>query len=167
MALKIKNQDTLEELKKEAKHTSNGRYQLRLKVIIKAKEGVKSKQIQKELMISQHSYYYWVHTYNSKGKEALKKIKITGRKEGNPKWDKKIFEKLFIELDKMKEYWSITKMQKWIKKEYNQDIPYSTIEHRLHKAQYSWKSNRPSPYKGNKDKQEDFKKKASINWSKR
>ena len=43
----------------------------------------------------------------------LKKIRITGRKEGNPKWENGIFEKLFKKVDTMEEYWSIPKMQEW------------------------------------------------------
>jgi hypothetical protein len=34
----------------------------------------------------------------------------------------------------MEEYWSVPKIPKWIKEEYEQDIPHSTIEYHLHKA---------------------------------
>ena len=166
MALKIKEHDTIEELREKIRYTKDGRYQLRLNTIVLAKRGIRSKEIQKELMISSKTYYSWIHHYNEGGTEALENIKITGRKEGNPKWDNKIFEELFLELDAMEEYWSIPKMQNWIKERYNKDIPYSTVEYRLHKSKYSYKSNRPSPYKGDKELQEEFKKTDLRVWQK-
>jgi transposase len=41
---------------------------------------------------------------------------------------------------------------------YNIKIPEESLRRKVHKAGYSWKSSRPSPYKGDKKKQEDFKK---------
>jgi len=166
MALKIEEYDTIKELREKIRYTKDGRYQLRLNTIVLAKKGVSSKIIQTELMISSKTYYKWIHSYNTGGTEALENIRITGRKDGNPKWDNEIFEKLFLKLDAMQEYWNIPKMQKWIKETYNKDIPYSTVEYRLHKSSYSYKSNRPSPYKGDKEKQESFKKMASKMWQK-
>jgi transposase len=57
-------------------------------------------------------------------------------------------------------------MQEWIKENYDKNIPSSTIEYNLHKANYSWKSNRPSPYKGDEEKQKEFKKKELRRWLK-
>ena len=164
-ALKIENHDSEEELRKEIRNTKNGRYQLRLRVILSVKIGMSSSEIRKELLISSATYSNWIQKYNANGKEALKQHN-SGRAEGNPKWDASIFYELFKKLDLMQEHWSIVKMQQWIKEEYDKDIPYSTIEYRLHKANYSWKTNRPSPYKGDKDKQEEFKKTASRKWEK-
>ena len=165
MALKIKEHDSLDELEKAIKVEKYGRYRLRLQTILLAKKGVKSKDIKSNLMISSKAYCTWVHKYNNGGKEALKAMG-SGRVEGNPKWDKKIFEALFKKLDDMAEWWSVLKMQEWINEEYGDNIPTTTIEYHLHKNNYSWKSNRPSPYKGDEDQKEEFKKKASRMWLK-
>ena len=165
MRLKITDHETEQELKESIRYAQDGRYQLRLRTILLAKQGKRPKDIQEELLISPPTYSEWVHKYNSGGKDNLKRHG-SGRTEGNPKWDAKIFEELFEKLDLMKEHWSIIKMQKWIKEQHDVDIPYSTIEYRLHKANYSWKTNRPSPYKGDKNKQEEFKKTASRKWEK-
>jgi len=164
-ALKVENHDSEEYLRKEIRNTTNGRYQLRLRVILSVKIGISSSKTRKELLISSSTYSNWIQKYNNEGKEALKQHN-SGRIEGNPKWDAAIFEELFKKLDLMREYWSVLKMQQWIKGQHGVEIPTSTIENRLHKANYSWKTNRPSPYKGDKTKQEEFKKTVSRKWVK-
>ncbi|WP_416385456.1 winged helix-turn-helix domain-containing protein [Sulfurimonas sp.] len=47
----------------------------------------------------------------------------------------------------MQEYWSVIKMQKFIYEKYNITVPNETIRMRVKRAGYSYKSNRPSPYK--------------------
>jgi len=158
MAIKIQEHNTEAELKREIRDTTDGRYQLRLNTILLAKKGMGSKLIQKEVLISPNTYYNWVHTYNEKGMEGLKNIKTTGRAEGNPGYEEKIFIEVFKELDEMNEYWSIAKMRKFVKDLHNEDVPEETMRMRVIRAGYSHKSNRPSPYKGDKDKQEAFKK---------
>ena len=69
-----------------------------------------------------------------------------------------IFTDIFKTLDKMDEYWSIPKIQKLIETKHGIKVPLETIRSRLKKAGYSYKSNRPSPYKGDKELQEEFKK---------
>jgi len=160
MRLKLEELNTIDELKKEIRNSKDGKYQLRVITIMMAKRGVKSKEIQEELMISPNTYYKWIHKYNSGGLKALKAIRIKGRAEGNPKYENKIFKEVFESLDKMEEYWSIPKMQKLVKKLHNVDVPYETMRMRVKRARYSYKSNRPSPYKGNEEKKASFKKKA-------
>jgi len=155
--LELKNHNSKKELKAEIRKTKDGRYELRLRVILMLKEGYSPTEIKKVLMVAGATYSRWIKRYNEEGKDGLKRHE-SGRKNGNPKWDKKIFEDLFEKLDEMEEYWSVPKMQKWIKEEYKQDIPASTIEYHLHKSNYSWKTNRPSPYKGDKEQQASFKK---------
>ena len=155
--LELKDHDSEEELKKEIKSTKDSRYQLKLRAVLMLKQGYSPKEIKKILLIAGSTYAKWIKQYNEYGKDKLKEHN-SGRKEGNPKWDKKIFEALMKKLDLMEEYWSVPKMIEWIKKEYGVSIPDSTIEYHLHKNNYSWKSNRPSSYKGDKEKQESFKK---------
>jgi len=155
--LELKNHNSKKELKAEIRKTKDGRYGLRLRVILMLKEGYSPTEIKKVLMVAGATYSRWIKRYNEEGKDGLKRHE-SGRKDGNPKWDKKIFKDLFEKLDEMEEYWSVPKMKKWIKEEYKQDIPDSTIEYHLHKSNYSWKTNRPSPYKGDKEQQASFKK---------
>ena len=57
-------------------------------------------------------------------------------------------------------------MQEWIRLTYEKNIPSTTVERKLHQANYSWKSSRPSPYKGDIVKQEEFKKMELRKWCK-
>jgi transposase len=166
MALKLKNNNTLEELKQEMRKATDGRYQLRINTIILLKEGQRSGKIQERLLIGSDTYCRWIRSYNEGGLEALKNIKITGRKEGNPEYDDYIFQELFKQLDLMQEYWSVVKMQKFVKELHNIEVPNETMRMRVKRAGYSYKSNRPSPYKGDKVKQEEFKKTDLKMWSK-
>ena len=50
---------------------------------------------------------------------------------------------------------------------FKKDIPEQTIWYHLDTHKYSYKSARPHPYKGNKEQQESFKKRAlQKSWSK-
>ncbi len=166
MAIKIIEHNTIEELKREVRDTVDGRYQLRLNTIILAKEGLKTKDIFKKMLISKNTYYHWLHSYNDGGVQALKAIKRVGQKNGNPKYDNKIFKEIFEKLDLMEEYWSIPKMQKLVLEVHKIEVPEETMRMRVKRAGYSYKSNRPSPYKGDEEQQEEFKKTVLKMWSK-
>ena len=153
--LKVKNLHTKEELRKELRNSKDGRYSLRIQCIILKKEGKKTKEIQDILLISRDTISRWIHQYNEKGLEGLKSKKADGRKE---KWDNSLFKELFEELDKNKGFWTVKKMQKFIEKKHNVKIPEESIRKKIHRYGYSWKTSRPSPYKGNKEKREEFKK---------
>jgi len=165
MKVILKDRDTVDELKKEIREARDGRYQLRLRAILMAKQGVKPVDIVDELLISIPTYYSWIHKYNNGGKESLKKHG-SGRATGNTKFKQSIFDELLKKLDDMTEYWSVAKMKEFIKEEYGVNIHNETIRIRLKKVGYSYKSSRPSPYKGDKEKQEEFKKTALKRWSK-
>ena len=163
--IKIKNHNTEIEIIEEIKITKDGRYRLKLNVILEIKKGKKAKEIQSNFLISQTTYYRWLKKYNKGGVELLK-TNLGGRAEGNPKYENKIFKELFLKLDEMEEWWSVLKMVEFVKERHNVDVLPETMRVRVKKAGYSWKSNRPSPYKGDKDKQESFKKTDSGIWSK-
>jgi len=164
-AIELKNHDTESELLKEIRSTNNGRYQHRLRTILLAKRGISSKDIREELLISSATYCKWLKNYNEHGKDILKEHN-SGRKDGNPKYDSKIFEELFEQLDLMQEYWSVVKMQKFIYDKHNIIIPNETMRMRVKRAGYSYKSNRPSPYKGDEELQKNLKKMVSQVWLK-
>jgi transposase len=154
----LANHYSNEELEKEIKSTRDGRYRLRLQAILLAQQGLKTKTIIQQLQIGNDTFFKWKRWYNKKGLVGIKEVSQGGRPEGNPKWDNTIFEALYKKLDAMEEYWSVPKMQEWIIETYSVEIPTSTIEYRLKVNGYSFKSSRPNPYKGDKDKQTTFKK---------
>ncbi len=164
-AIQLKNYDTEDELLQEIKNTNNGRYQHRLRVILLVKRGMTSKAIREELLISSATYCKWLKNYNEYGKEILKQHN-SGRKNGNPKYEEKIFKEVFEKLDLMEEYWSIPKMQKLVFELHSVQVPDETMRMRVKRAGYSYKSNRPSPYKGDEELQDNFKKMESQMWSK-
>ena len=153
--LEVKNHNTIEELKKEIREAKNGRYALRVQCIKLKKEGKRTKEIEEALLISRDAVSRWVRRYNKEGLEGLKPKKPTGRKE---KWNDELFKELFEELNKNRGFWTIKKMQKFIKEKHNIKIPEESLRRKIHKAKYSWKTSRPNPYKGDKQKQEEFKK---------
>jgi len=153
--LEVRNYHTIEELRREIRNSKDGRYSLRIQCIILKKEGKSTKEIQQTLLISRDTISRWIRQYNEKGLEGLRSKKPSGRKE---KWDDSLFKELFEELDKNKGFWTIKKMQKFIEERHNVKIPEESIRKKVHRAKYSWKSSRPSPYKGDKEKQEEFKK---------
>ncbi len=133
---------------------------LKLRAIINIKKGKKVKQVSEDLLVSRQSLSAWQRIYNNKGTEGLLTNK-GGRPEGNPVWDNKIFTALTEHVKKTGGYWSVPLMQQWILKKYAKTIPLQTIWHHLCLLEFSYKSSRPHPYKGDKKRQESFKKGAS------
>ena len=155
--IELKEHDDVETLRREIRKAKDGRYQLRLRCILMRKEGAQSVQIQKELNISRQSIARWIKAYNEGGKEALATIK-SGNKEGGWKWDAKIFDALVEEIRNNPGYWSVPRMRQWIRRHYGVDIPRETVRWYLKKRGFSYKSARPSPYLGEEEAKEDFKK---------
>lgn len=164
-AIQLKNHDTEDELLQEIRNTNDGRYQHRLRTILLAKRGVSSKEIREELLISSATYCKWLKNYNEHGKDILKQHN-SGRKNGNPKYKENIFIEVFEKLDLMEEYWSIVKLQKLVLEHHNIEVPNETMRMRVKRAGYSYKSNRPSPYKGDEELQKNLEKTVSQVWSK-
>jgi transposase len=158
----IQEQHTAEELELKAKRTNDGRYRLRLMVIadILRDKSIGSKLLRSRYKVNPVTITTWVKWYNTGGLQALKDVSKGGRKEGNPLWDDTPFDALYAEIDKQGEYWSVPKMHIWLKEHFNIEVPYNTIDNRLRTTRYSFKTGRPKPYKGDKEAQELFKKKA-------
>jgi transposase len=157
--------DTEAELRKKIRHARDEAFKNRVKAIILALRGKKRYEIGHQLAVDKKSVTTWVHRYNEKGISGLISNK-GGRPEGNPKWDTAIFTELSHEVDKGG-YWSIPRMQAWIKEHHQQDIPEQTVWYRMDQLKYSYKSARPSPAQGNKDQQDAFKKGALRRSSRR
>ena len=156
------NTINVSELKKHLQLTHSVSEKVRVRAIIKIEQGKKIQDIANELMVSRRSISTWSTRFYKQGITGLQDNK-GGRKEGNPKWDTGIFDALIKEIDKQEKYWSIPLMMKWIEKNHKKDIPEQTVWYHIDKLGYSYKSARPHPYLGNKEKQESFKKRA---WNK-
>ncbi len=163
-SLTVITHDSLPALRLAITKTSDAAWKQRLKAVLKAREGKKRKEIAEQLVASERSVGTWIKAYNMGGKAALK-TKPSGRKPGPQRWDTAIFDALAHEIDKGG-YWSIPRMQEWLSKHKHQDIPEQTVWYRMDQLQYSYKSARPHPVQGNKERQEAFKKGASFHsWS--
>lgn len=156
--------DTVSELKEALARSKDEAYRVRLRSIIKIYEGKRQDIIAEELIISVRSVSSWLRKYNKGGKAGLL-TKRSGRPKGNLKWNENIFHGLADEIDKGG-YWSVPRMQKWIRKHHDTDIPEQTVWYRMDHLGYSYKGARPHPTQGNKEKQDSFKKGGSNHsWS--
>lgn len=136
----------------------------RLKAIILRARDYTPQEIAERLLVNDRSVRDWITLYNDGGIEGLSP-KPSGRSEGNPKWNSELFTALATEIDKGG-YWSIPRMQEWLKKEKKEDIPEQTIWYRMDQLDYSYKGARPHPVQGDTKRQETFKKGASLHsWS--
>lgn len=160
----VKNHETVESLREKIKKASDEAFKTRLKAILLAKRGKKRCEIVEQLTVNPGSVTLWLTRYNQGGTRALV-FKKGGRPEGNPKWDMGIFHALANAID-AGGYWSIPRMQEWIRKNRQQEIPEQTVWYRMDQLGYSYKGARPHPVQGNKEKQESFKKGGSNrSWS--
>jgi transposase len=134
---------------------------LKLRAIINLKKGRAVKAVAADLIVSRQSLSQWQRRYNTAGIAGLVTNK-GGRPEGNPLWDTAIFTNLTNHIKATGGYWSVPLMQQWIEKKYTKTIPLQTIWYHLCLLQFSYKSARPHPYKGDIEKQAVFKKGASL-----
>lgn len=156
--------DSLPALRLAVKRTGDAGVRTRIKAVLKAREGKKREKIASELMVSERSVGTWIGEYNDGGVAGLK-TKPSGRKPGPQRWATAIFETLAQEIDRGG-YWSIPKMQEWLRVHYHKNIPEQTIWYRMDQLNYSYKGARPHPAQGNKEHQEAFKKGGLLHsWS--
>lgn len=154
----------IKSLKQALKDTTDAAHKTRIRAIIKLCEGKTKTAVAEELTIGRTMLIEWVKRYNQGGVSALSLSK-GGRPEGNPKWDKEAFVALAKEIDKGG-YWSIPRMQSWLKQEKQSEIPEQTVWYRMDQLGYSYKGARPHPILGDRDRQETFKKGDSLrSWS--
>lgn len=154
--LSVVAHDTEPQLREKLRHAHDEAYKTRLKAILLAKKGKKRYEIVDQLTVDASSVTTWLQRYNERGAAALVSNK-GGRPEGNPKWDASVFDDLAKEIDKGG-YWSVPRMQEWLRTHKKKDIPEQTVWYRMDQLNYSYKSARPHPVQGNKEKQDAFKK---------
>lgn len=160
----LRARDSTANLERVVKKTRDPAQRVRLKAILLRKRGKTPQEIAESLVVTDRSVTGWIRRYNQDGKAGLA-TQPSGRKEGNPKWDAMHFEQLAKAIDKGG-YWSIPRMQEWLTQHCAVNIPEQTVWYRMDRLHYSYKSARPHPVQGNKERQEAFKKGASFHsWS--
>lgn len=162
--VELRAHDTMSNLESALKRAREPVLKARLKAIVLRKRGANPQEIAVRLLVSDRAVRQWVALYNAGGLSGLAP-KPAGRKKGDVIWDASVFDGLAKEIDKGG-YWSVPKMQEWLKEHHHKDIPEQTVWYRMNQLNYSYKSARPHPVQGNRQKQEDFKKGASYrSWS--
>lgn len=162
--ISIQRSESVHVLTHALKKSKDAEQKTRIRALIHLKEGATKTAVAKRFAISRTSLISWVVAYNEGGTSALLMSK-GGRHEGNPKWDTAIFDALAREIDRGG-YWSLPRMQEWIHTHHHQDIPEQTVWYRMDRLNYSYKSARPHPVQGNRERQETFKKGVSFHsWS--
>lgn len=151
------DRDTVATMKAAIRRSKEDAQKARIRALLRVKQGVPHKRVAEEGSLSRSSLISWIKAYNESGIEALKMSK-GGRPEGNPKWEKEIFEALTKEIDKGDRYWSVPVMVSWIKERYGREIPENTVWYHVRDLAYSYKSAGPSPAKGDPQAQAAFKK---------
>ena len=117
--------DTLADIQIALKEAREPLLRTRLKAILLRKQDKTPQEIATQLIVSDRSVTGWVLRYNEGGMTALH-TKQSGRPTGNPKWNGDIFDDLTKEIDKGG-YWSVPRMQEWIKKHHQKSIPEQTV----------------------------------------
>jgi transposase len=152
----VEGSATISSLKQALKSSKDAAHKTRIRAIIRLCEGKTKVAVAEELTIGRTVLIEWVKRYNTGGIPALALSK-GGRKDGNPKWDTNLFIDLAKEIDKGG-YWSIPKMQDWLKQKKQSKIPEQTVWYRMDQLGYSYKGARPHPVLGDRGRQETFKK---------
>ena len=157
--------DTQSQLEKALKQATDPVLKGRLKAIVLRKQSLNPQEIAVRLLVSDRAVRLWITLYNTNGTSGLIP-KTPGRKKGDGiTWDTSLFDDLAHEIDKGG-YWSIPRMHEWLREHRGKDIPEQTVWYRMNQLNYSYKSARPHPVQGNKEKQDAFKKGALLrSWS--
>ena len=142
------------------KETRDEACKTRLRAVLGRITGKTKHEVAESLVVSTRSVDRWYVSYKKSGIKSLR-TKKSGRRKGDVIWSADIFESLTKEIDKG-EYWSVPRMMKWIKDNHGVNIPEQTVWYRISQIGYSYKSARPNPYKGDKEKQDDFKKRGLL-----
>jgi transposase len=158
--------DNVAELRRAIRTSGDEAQRTRLRAIIGIREGESHTAMARLLVVSRTSIIAWIKAYNTDGVSGLAMSK-GGRPEGNPRWDSAIFDDLAREIDKGGRYWSVPLMQEWIREKYEKEIPGNTVWYHVTDLDYTYKSARPHPMKGDTATQEAFKKGVSQRQSAR
>ena len=160
--LKIEDHYNLVEWQKLIRKNQNLDVRFRMLVIerILANPNMSSQEICEQFYISTPTFFRWLKWYNGGG---LDKLIIGDGGKGSKSSDKKIyddeaFESLKQEIDNNQDrVWTLQKMQYFLKDKFDIEPTIQAIRYRI-KDTHSYKSSRPYPHKGDRDKLGRFKK---------
>ena len=156
-ALRIHPHESIDDLRRVVKTSDDEAQKTRIRAIIELREGTTRREVAKRTIVDSDTITNWIKAYNRGGVAALK-MSRGGRPKGSPKWDPTIFEALAREIDKGERYWSVPRMVAWIRERYGKAIPQSTVWYHVRHLDYSYKSARPQPAKGDPAQHQAFKK---------
>lgn len=159
-ALQIHPHESIDDLRRVVKTSDDEAQKTRIRAIIELREGATRREVAKRIIVDSDTITNWIKAYNRGGVVALK-MSRGGRPKGNPKWDPTIFEALARAIDKGERYWSVPCMVAWLRERYGKAIPQSTVWYHVRHLDYSYKSARPHPAKGDPAQHQAFKKGAS------
>jgi transposase len=165
-ALQIHPHESIDELRRVVKTVDDEAQKSRIRAIIELREGARRREVARRTVVDSDTITNWIKAYNRGGVAALK-MSRGGRPKGNPKWDPTLFEALAREIDKGERYWSVPCMVAWIRESYGKAIPQSTVWYHVRHLNYSYKSARPHPAKGDPAQHQAFKKGGSAPPSRR
>lgn len=118
----LKNKYAIVQLQKAIKTSKDEGQKTRLRALIKLKKGYTRTATAKEFVVDRKTLLFWIKECNKEGVKALIMSK-GGRPEGNPIWNKKIFNDLLKEVKKSKKCWSVPLMREWIRKHKKKRYP--------------------------------------------
>ena len=156
-ALSLSTRDSVTQLRSAVTSCGDEAQKTRIRAIIRLREHATRTAVARDFVVDRDTVTNWIAAYNAGGVPALAMGK-GGRPEGNPKWDTAIFDDLIKEIDKGGRYWSVPLMQEWITEKHKKVIPENTVWYHVTGLDYTYKSARPHPMKGDPVKQEAFKK---------
>ena len=165
-SIAVAERDSIDELRTVLQKSRDEGQKTRIRAVIAAKVGGSRSHIAALFSICERSVTNWIKAYNESGTEALR-TKVGGRPKGSARWSDDIFQRLVAAIDQEGGYWSIPRMQGWLKEHAEHIVPLVTIWYRVSALGYSYKSARPVPEKGNEEMQAHFKKTALFQYSKR
>lgn len=160
--INVKNHYTLKEWQKLIVKNQNLDVRFRMLAIerVLANPDISSDEICLGLYISKQTFFRWIRWYNKGG---LARLIVGEGSKGSKNKDRKIysdeaFEGLKQEIDNNQDrVWTLEKMRYFLKDKFGIEPTLQGIRHRI-KDTHSYKSSRPYPYKGDRDKLGRFKK---------
>ena len=137
----IRKDIPVETVRRTIKNTTDGTFRLRLMIVEKllSEPDLSLQSVAQALIVNRETVTKCLQLFNQGGLDLLRPKKA-GRKEGNPKYDSRIFAALVQALERSNQAWSVYQMQDYIRKQYGVMVPESTIYYRIAKLGYARRS---------------------------
>jgi len=156
--LRVKWQNSVEELEEAYKQEKNGKVKIRLYALWKISEGNAAKSMAVSRGYSYSAVLGWLRRYKTEGLTGLKDKKSRGRKS-------QLFQDEISELQDSARKGELATPERSriiIESRYNVSYKISGVWRLFRRINLRWKVLRPKHIKGDSDKQEAFKKRGSL-----